>query len=528
MRQDASRDRDWRDWLKPWRWPHAIVHGFLCVVLLSWAGWLCFGPIQTQGLARLTYDRLQQWRVWASGPDERLLIIDIDERSLAEMSGEFGRWPWPRDTLASLLEHAEAEGAVAFVFDILFSDPDRLRPGGDHALAAAVETTKIGLFSVMRLPATFDADSELTIDRVPGLTLAPTRAASAPRVALVLPFMDAMVRSGRLGTNTVQRDVDGKLRRFAMTEALRGGWRLLSMPAAVARSLDQSLDTSEGNSLIIWRRRVDAYPRVSFATAWACAEGRQHDDCPELKGRIVLLGSTAAALHDAQATPLSNQHAGIDVLATLVDNALHQRVFRELTPAWRFVLAGVALVAAWAVARRGSVGSTRRALFGLPILLVALAYASLHTERVYFDLMLPAGLVLSYLSAVVGFDTLRRNFLGASGNVDPGEIALVCGAPATLAERLERTVFDIAASRRLRVTGGGVAAGDGGKLHGFWIVWGFSGPERAQEIAGALTSRLVGVWTRSTLIVRDADGAPLPSLVQALRASFDESGVSAR
>ncbi len=139
--------------LPPWRWSSPTVHLLLLLVLLGWAALECFGPLHSKGIAMSTHDRMQQSRLWASLPDPRLLIVDIDERSLADMAGEFGRWPWPRDTLATLLDHAQAEGAAALVFDILVSDPDRLHPGGDHALAAAVRDSRIGLYPVARLPA---------------------------------------------------------------------------------------------------------------------------------------------------------------------------------------------------------------------------------------------------------------------------------------------------------------------------------------------------------------------------------------
>ena len=110
----------------------------LTLLLVTKPAFQRFGPVRSQGIAATTFDLMQRHRLWASAPDPRLLIVDVDERSLADLSAEFGRWPWSRDTLATVLQHAQAEGAAAVVFDILFSDPDRLRPGGDRALDAAV------------------------------------------------------------------------------------------------------------------------------------------------------------------------------------------------------------------------------------------------------------------------------------------------------------------------------------------------------------------------------------------------------
>ncbi|MFO1329829.1 MAG: CHASE2 domain-containing protein [Rubrivivax sp.] len=500
------------------------MHALLALLLLLWAALQTLGPWADAGTPS-SLDGLQRWRVWASAPDPRLLIVDIDEPSLAEMAQEFGRWPWPRDTLATVLAHAQAEGATALVFDILFSDADRLHPGGDQALAAAVRASRIGFFPVARLPQTLDAHSRLTADRLPGLALPPAGTTPAPTVAVIAPFMDAMVRSGRLGSHTIRRDADGALRRFAFSETLPGGWRLQSMPAAVAAALGVTVVADARARPIVWRRHADAYPRVPFARLWACAEGRTTEGCPALGGRILVLGASATSLHDVHATPLSNQHAGIDVLATLVDNALHQRAYAELPPAGRLALAAAALALAWAAVRRGSAGATRRALLGLPALLLVLGWASLHTEAVLLDLALPAGLCLSFLSTVALHDALRARLHGVDVAAPRGPLALACGAPAEAAERLERAVMDEAAAAGLRVSGGPAASGDCGCAQALWVVWALADHAAAAALADRLRGAVPGTWNTifepgpepqralHRTVAATLPGAPLPSEV---------------
>jgi adenylate cyclase len=53
--------------------------------------------------------------------DSRVVIVDIDEKSLAEI----GRWPWGRDRLARLLDELFNYYKVAIVgFDVVFAEPD--------------------------------------------------------------------------------------------------------------------------------------------------------------------------------------------------------------------------------------------------------------------------------------------------------------------------------------------------------------------------------------------------------------------
>jgi adenylate cyclase len=53
--------------------------------------------------------------------DERIVILDIDEKSL----GEVGRWPWNRERMATLMNKLFDRNGIALLgFDIVFAEPD--------------------------------------------------------------------------------------------------------------------------------------------------------------------------------------------------------------------------------------------------------------------------------------------------------------------------------------------------------------------------------------------------------------------
>ena len=59
--------------------------------------------------------------------DDRIVIVDIDEKSLRsrEEGGE-GRWPWPRNRLALMLDMLFKKYDAAVVgFDVVFPEPDQ-------------------------------------------------------------------------------------------------------------------------------------------------------------------------------------------------------------------------------------------------------------------------------------------------------------------------------------------------------------------------------------------------------------------
>ncbi len=88
----------------------------LLVLLLDAAGRVEY-PFINQ-LENWTYDaRLNFTRL--DTVDDRIVIVDIDENSLAEV----GRWPWSRDKLAVLVDNLFNHYEVDTVgFDIVFAE----------------------------------------------------------------------------------------------------------------------------------------------------------------------------------------------------------------------------------------------------------------------------------------------------------------------------------------------------------------------------------------------------------------------
>jgi adenylate cyclase len=100
-------------------WPRiAITLAPLVFALLHAIGALPLGFLQR--LDAVLYDA----RLRATMPrtvDPRVVIVDIDEKSLAEV----GRWPWGRNRLAAMVDELFDRQKVALVgFDVVFAEPD--------------------------------------------------------------------------------------------------------------------------------------------------------------------------------------------------------------------------------------------------------------------------------------------------------------------------------------------------------------------------------------------------------------------
>ncbi|MDC0055346.1 adenylate/guanylate cyclase domain-containing protein [Pseudomonadota bacterium] len=95
--------------------------------LLAFAIFISFLPILNplqifSSLQNYSFDTFQRILPREVYPEDPVVIIDIDDRALAEI----GQWPWSRNQLANLTNQAYA--AAALGFDIVFAESDRTNP----------------------------------------------------------------------------------------------------------------------------------------------------------------------------------------------------------------------------------------------------------------------------------------------------------------------------------------------------------------------------------------------------------------
>jgi adenylate cyclase len=97
------------------------VTGLLLLGLL----WLRLAdPAMVSTMRGTGFDTLQ--RMWPRQATENLpvRVVDIDEASLKKL----GQWPWPRSTLAKMVDQLQQLGAAVIAFDIVFPEADRMSP----------------------------------------------------------------------------------------------------------------------------------------------------------------------------------------------------------------------------------------------------------------------------------------------------------------------------------------------------------------------------------------------------------------
>jgi adenylate cyclase len=270
--------------------------------------------------------------------DPDVVLVNIDERSLARMEEVAGRFPWPRAVYATLIDGLAAQRPRAIVFDILFSEADKVRPESDQAFVeAALRHGNLALyFPMVRLDAK-EGPAASQLAPLIGMVGGPGANPQA-RIA-VLPPLVLPPKLWRTGTINFLADEDGVGRRYELRTRIEG-WALPSLPARVAMDLGIALPDAD-NLVLAWR---SAPARMSFSDLFEDFERSRRQRPPdEFTGKIVVIGASAAGLGDLRVTPLSNTQAGPEILATAIENLKNGRAMRYAPP-WLAAALGVALV----------------------------------------------------------------------------------------------------------------------------------------------------------------------------------------
>jgi adenylate cyclase len=324
---------------------------------------------------RIAYD-LRLRLTMPETPDDRVVIVAIDEKSLAAQ----GRWPWPRDSMARLVEQLVDHYGVALVaFDVVFAEPEetsalalideleansgvndpllleryeQLRTRFDHD-AAFVESLNgrnviLGMFFTGKsesggpraagaLPTPLFPRGSFTGRSVP----IPTGAGYAANLAAV------QAKSFATGHLMALPDIDGLVRRVPMLFEYDGDY-YESLSMAVARNVlgvkgvtpgfaDAGLEWLElGDHHIPVDARASALipflgPRGSFPYVSATDVISAEAPAAVLEGRIALVGATAAGLLDLRATPVQADYPGVEVHANMIAGILDATIKRHPT-----------------------------------------------------------------------------------------------------------------------------------------------------------------------------------------------------
>ncbi|MFI5367176.1 MAG: CHASE2 domain-containing protein, partial [Candidatus Binatia bacterium] len=319
--------------------------------------------------------RLLQRGPQPASPD--IVIVAVDDASVAEL----GRWPWSRTIVAQLIDRLVADEAAVIGFDIVQSEATvtqgleglRERVEGidertwatlrqaldrgaseDAQLADAVRRsnrTVLGYFFDFNQPGGTAKDVRLSHYNI--VQQSDKGEARMPQAPVVVPNLPDLTTATReLGYFNFFPDADGYYRRVPLAIRYRGD---IALPLSLAmlriyrpsaqlgiRFADHVVDSvsvgpvavpvaEDGQMLVNYRGPGKTFKYVAAADVLA---GRV---APEtFRGKLVLVGVTAAGLADMRATAFDGVLPGVEIHATAMDNILRRDFIFQ--PKWVVVV----------------------------------------------------------------------------------------------------------------------------------------------------------------------------------------------
>ena len=292
------------------------------------------------------YDRLVR-SIPSRPPSDRIVIIDVDERSLASV----GQWPWRRDVIGRLVARLREFGASVVALDIVFAEPDRFEGKGitpDSALAQSLRGGRVVLGYAMTFDGTHLA-SRTCVRHPVGLAVVrpPDEQAGEPffhATGAVCNLESLSEAAGMSGFLNAAPDPDGILRRVPLLVEYDGnvypslslaavsmatGGRPSAVRVANVNNAALLIDTPPGsgdrtvaldgksNLLLRYRGAKRSFPYYSAGDVLA---GRMNPKT--LANKIVFVGTTALGTREVVATPIDTLFAGVEIHATAADNLL--------------------------------------------------------------------------------------------------------------------------------------------------------------------------------------------------------------
>lgn len=334
---------------------------------------------------RFVYDNLV--RAAQRPASDNIVIVAIDDFSIAGL----GRWPWPRQTHARLLDVLSESSVAAIGLDVILSEPETTAGENNDALLAAAMAKN-------------------------GKTVLPIlieRGSSGLTTTLPLPAFVAAAKG--LGYNHFKFEEDGVVRSVYLRESLYGVW-WSQFALSVFHAVNPPRMDSDRFGLLaperrpagatfidnIWKR--DHLERIPFAGPAGHFQTVSYIDVLSgrvprgfFNGKYVLVGATAAGIATAFPTPLTSGYrsmSGVEINANILAGLLDARGIHDVA-AWQTALFTLFFTLLAVIACRYL--SPVRALFMTPLLAGAVMLST-YVAFMYETWIPPSAAILMVLS----------------------------------------------------------------------------------------------------------------------------------
>lgn len=329
-----------------------LTHGLASLIVSIVLVYLYYNvPDGLQSLDNRLRDSMFQLR----GPIEttgKVAIVDIDERSLREL----GQWPWGRRDIAQILYQLTLAGASVIGLDMVFAEEDKR---SDAYIIKKKNWTVEGL----KEPEDYDAIMGDMVSQTPtvvGYTWdmfnATPNEKNRPQMTANIQYkadmFDKILEPKGITLNTAKiqdnayssgffnniSDEDGIIRQVPLLMK-EEGFYFTSLAFEMYRLYKEQVDIrlmyEEGifvgaevnNTHIPLNKAAQLFvnfrgPTNTFPYIPAIDIYNGTFDTSLVKGKLILLGTSAIGLKDIRATPFDTSYPGVEVHANVIDNLL--------------------------------------------------------------------------------------------------------------------------------------------------------------------------------------------------------------
>lgn len=376
-------------------------------------------------------------------PRSPLVLVCIDQKSIKEV----GKWPWPREKIASLVKEISSRGPKAVGLDFVFSEPS-YTPGSDAALATAIgEAGGVvlgAIFYFSPIEGTFQSQTgfEANLKRLEKSKVNIVRSLdkSDRRLRLITAY-GALASIPSIGGGAayegfynVLPESDGAIR-YGPLLVQAAGKVYHSMPVSLARlwhgarNIELITESCYVMKIILhgpggeaWEIPTDRLGRIYINYY---GEGSQFPSCRAsdlmagkvepgfLRDKIVLVGGTSLGDFDMAETPFTPAMPSIHVQATILDNVLGNNALLSGYPAQlinRLAILFLGLLMSFLLPRLRRVSSGIALFCGLLAATVLADYYLFIRYRLVIESIYPfATIICSYVFITIyGYATLTK------------------------------------------------------------------------------------------------------------------------
>ncbi|MFL2873145.1 MAG: CHASE2 domain-containing protein [Pseudohongiellaceae bacterium] len=362
--------------------------GVSSLLAVAVAGGITFALLFLMGSSVSSFEERAGSLPWLlasdTNPEERITIVSIDERSIAEV----GPWPWSWGVIADLVDKINEAGAQLQIHDILY--PPGERAFDDRLLVSLTDQQRSIVAQLPILQPQAEAlQSGILTNPVTGISCSKEgRVGQFPEAINFIGSSDVLspVPKGHIAPII---DSDGSVRKIPAIVCVDGmafpalalapffqlvgsePWRAESNAGSGILSPDQTLTfdsypglevplDSQGNMRVSFRQSPAAFRSISAVDIL-----NGNFDETVLDNVLVLVGATAFGLDDVVPTPYSGYSPGVELQARLLSSVLDDQVPYAPSGRWfinLMVCLLLGLLGLTFASRRG-----RYAMLGLPV-----------------------------------------------------------------------------------------------------------------------------------------------------------------